>query len=293
MRGGEPIDEKKLVEMARSGDSASLEKLLRAHRPWVFKTVMRVISNPDDAEDLCQDILVKATAKLPSFEGRCSFRTWLYRIALNRALDAKEAHRGRESERFDTGSGDEIDGEFRQEPPDLREPTPEDRMAERETGVKFMMGMLLCLDRRDRSVFVLGEVLDLGGKIAADILDMTEVAFRKALSRARNRLRNYMRDRCALVDPRHPCSCARSRGEAHEPIYPVDPEGTVRMRATLVRAKESLDYFAYESCRDLMREMPNYDSSDFTQKMREMMNSEEANRFLEIEKANDKNPRRW
>ena len=50
------------------------------HQPWIYNIAARMLYHPQDAEDATQEILVKALTALASFEGRSSFRTWLYRI---------------------------------------------------------------------------------------------------------------------------------------------------------------------------------------------------------------------
>ena len=67
-----------LVLRARSGDRAVLEELVRHHQGWIYNIVLRVVLYPQDAEDARQEILLKAATSLSSFEGRSSFRTWLF-----------------------------------------------------------------------------------------------------------------------------------------------------------------------------------------------------------------------
>jgi DNA-directed RNA polymerase specialized sigma24 family protein len=82
-------EDRALVLRAKSGDRAALEELVRRHQAWIYNIDVRMLYHPQDAEDATQEILVKALTALSSYEGRSSFRTWLYRIVVNHVLNAK------------------------------------------------------------------------------------------------------------------------------------------------------------------------------------------------------------
>jgi hypothetical protein len=72
-----------------------------------------------------------------------------------------------------------------------------------------MIGTLLCLDGRQRLVFILGEVFQVSDRVGAEIAEVTPANFRQILSRARCDLYEYLRDNCSLVNPQNDCKCAR------------------------------------------------------------------------------------
>src|SRR5260370_13982890 len=74
---------------ARSGDRQALEELIERHQTWIYNIAVRMLYHPQDAEDATQEILIKLLTRLSSFEGRSSFRTWLYRIVVNHVLNMK------------------------------------------------------------------------------------------------------------------------------------------------------------------------------------------------------------
>ena len=86
-------EDQALVARARSGDREALEALVGRHQPWIYNIAVRMLYHPQDAEDATQEILVKALTGLASFEGRSSFRTWLYRIVVNHVLNTKRGRR--------------------------------------------------------------------------------------------------------------------------------------------------------------------------------------------------------
>jgi len=84
-------EDQKLVLRARSGDRKALEEVVRRHQAWIYNIAVRILYHQQDAEDATQEILLKVLTRLSSFEGRSSFRTWLYRIVVNHVLNTKRA----------------------------------------------------------------------------------------------------------------------------------------------------------------------------------------------------------
>src|SRR5947209_17173733 len=84
-------EDRVLVLRAKSGDRDALEELVGRHQAWIYNIALRMLYHPQDAEDATQEILVKAVTALSSFEGRSSFRTWLYRIAVNHLLNVRRS----------------------------------------------------------------------------------------------------------------------------------------------------------------------------------------------------------
>jgi hypothetical protein len=78
-----------------------------------------------------------------------------------------------------------------------------------EIRVGCTLGMLLCLERTDRLVYILGEILDLDGREAAAVLDMQPAAFRQRLSRSRRTIMEFTAAKCGLVNPDNPCRCRK------------------------------------------------------------------------------------
>ncbi len=76
-----------LIERSQNGDKRAFDRLLVAVRPRAMAVALKVLRNPDDAEDAVQDAFVKVWRYLGRFEGRSSFTTWLHRIVMNACLD--------------------------------------------------------------------------------------------------------------------------------------------------------------------------------------------------------------
>ena len=82
------LDDAVLVARARNGDPRAFEMLVRRHQNAMYGVALRVVGNPDDAEDVAQNAFVTAWRKLPEFRAESTFSTWMYRIVSNLALNA-------------------------------------------------------------------------------------------------------------------------------------------------------------------------------------------------------------
>ena len=83
-----------LVTRAKAGDQRAFERLVELYRPRIYALALHLTGRPSDADDITQDAFLRAYNRLDAFEGRSEFFTWLYRIALHRALNMKR-NRGR------------------------------------------------------------------------------------------------------------------------------------------------------------------------------------------------------
>lgn len=91
-RGAEAAE---LVARAKAGDPAAFDELVRKYRARVYSLALHLTGEASDADDITQDAFLKAYDKLGEFEGRSEFFTWIYRITLHRALNAKRDRKRR------------------------------------------------------------------------------------------------------------------------------------------------------------------------------------------------------
>lgn len=84
-----------LARAAAAGDRPALERLLAQVRPEVLRLCARFLPHREDAEEACQDTLLAVATGIGSFDGRASFRTWLYRVAANRSRSTYQVLRRR------------------------------------------------------------------------------------------------------------------------------------------------------------------------------------------------------
>ena len=178
------VSEQRLIEQARQGDQAAYEALVRRHYDGVIQVVYRMCGDPQAAEDAAQEAFVRAWLNLPSFQPHRSpspapFRSWVYRIAVNAALDA---HRRR---RTDALNDDLL--AFQADPA----PGPEAALLEKEQAAR-VQAAVLALPEAARSALVLREYGGLAyGEIAA-ALDIPTGTVMSRLNYARSLLRKTL-----------------------------------------------------------------------------------------------------
>ena len=89
-RGG-PATEASLLARAKAGDIDAFEQLSGAYADRLFMLLLRLLGDPDEAGEVAQEVMLRAWRGISRFQGRSSYFTWLYRIAVNEANRALEA----------------------------------------------------------------------------------------------------------------------------------------------------------------------------------------------------------
>lgn len=82
-----PEELESTLEVARTGDLLAFERIMRAFEAQVFRYIMRMVSNQQDAEDLTQEVFIKLYKNLPQYQAERGFKTWLFTIATNTVYD--------------------------------------------------------------------------------------------------------------------------------------------------------------------------------------------------------------
>lgn len=197
-----------LVDLAKNGDRAALEQLVLRHQAWIYNIAVRMVFYPHDAEEVTQEVLVKVITKLSAFKGESKFRTWLYRIAANHVLNMKRRSAETQEVRFsEYGSAiNSIDDADLPDPQSVPVALP---ILVEEAKNSCTIGMLLCLDRRQRLVFTIGEIFGATDTIGGEVLEITAANFRQCLARARRDLHNFLNNQCGLVNTSNPCRCPK------------------------------------------------------------------------------------
>jgi RNA polymerase sigma factor (sigma-70 family) len=197
-----------LVVKALAGGLDELDALVRRHQSWVFNLALRMCWRREVAEDATQEILIKAVTRLNTFAGKSGFRTWLYRVAINHLLNVRKSEMEEKAMTF-ADMGTSLDNVPDQELPDPNALPIESVIFVEEARLGCITAMLMCLDRRQRLAFILGEVFGETSETAAQAMEVTPANFRQLLSRARHDLYQFMNNKCGLVNQSNPCRCAR------------------------------------------------------------------------------------
>jgi RNA polymerase sigma-70 factor (TIGR02960 family) len=211
-----------LITRAQAGDSDAFRELTEPHRRELQVHCYRMLGSLQDAEDVLQDTLLAAWQGLGGFEGRASIRTWLYRIATNRSLNALRSASRRPAKEWDipqveppepTQFGEVV---WLEPYPDallegaFKTPLgPEARYQQTEAISLAFVTALQVLPARQRAVLILREVLGYHANEVADMLDSTVESVNGALKRARASLPR----RLPSMGNREQPPAADSRGE--------------------------------------------------------------------------------
>ncbi len=284
---GGDLDDTGLVEQAKSGDREALEKLILRHQAWIYNIAVRMVFQPQDAEEVTQEVLIKAITHLSTFQGDSQFRTWLYRITANHVLNMKR--RGGETEPHTFASYAAAINDI----PDLDLPDPKSVPVDvpllvEEAKITCTTGMLLCLDRKQRLIFTLGEIFGVSDTVGSEILEMTADNFRQSLARARRDLYQFMNSQCGLVNANNPCRCAKkTKGfindghvDPHHLLFvPMHVQQIKEAAADTVREIDDVVDGQYAS---IYREHPFLQPSDQVQLLRRILDRPDVRTSLHL-----------
>jgi RNA polymerase sigma-70 factor, ECF subfamily len=174
----------------QAGDRAEFARLVDLYSNQIYRLAIKILGDPNDAEDVLQETFIKAFRSLPDFEGRSSISTWLYRIAANEALMLVRKRKP-EVNLVSSDAGDDDD--------EISPPTqivdwcclPENELLSSEAKV-FLDRAVEQLSPNLRIVFILRDIQGLSIRETADVLKISEMAVKTRLLRARLQLREAL-----------------------------------------------------------------------------------------------------
>lgn len=175
------------LKKLRHGDHDAFERLVRDNQENVFRVIVSVVRNEEDARDLAQDTFVKAYTSIASFNGISSVSTWLYRIAYNTALDfCRKSGKTPDSKSL----FDEDDSEMR----NLRaaEETQPEKAFERTSLRKKIFAALAELPEEQRKMIELRDVHGFSYEQISKMTGVREGTVKSRINRARESLRKKL-----------------------------------------------------------------------------------------------------
>lgn len=281
------VTDEALVTSAVKGNRSALDELVKRHQEWIYNIALRMVFNPQDAEDVTQEVLIKIITNLSSFKGKSSFRTWVYRIVANHVINMKKMGAEKRLLSFDSyGKG--ID-----KTPDMDLPPQYTASIDlpiiiEEIKIHCMMAMLLCLDRKQRLVFILGSIFEVNDKIGSEILGISKDSFRQKLSRARRQVYNFMQEKCGLIKKNNPCHCHK-KAKALIDYGAIDPNNLMFNRNYVYMVKDvsknkqkQLTNLLDSKCQKLFRKHPFQIPKDFSQSIKDILYSNELKDIINL-----------
>ncbi|GAP14135.1 RNA polymerase sigma factor, sigma-70 family [Longilinea arvoryzae] len=193
----EPEHQPISIEALKRGDRAEFARLVDAYSTHIYRLALRMLADPQDAEDVLQETFIKAMRALPAFEGRSSLSTWLYRIAVNEALMMVRKRKPEVS--LSTPAEDDDDEENGEELQIVDwGHLPESELLSGESR-RHIDQAVENLPQKLKVVFLLRDVEGLSIEDAAATLGISQAAVKTRLLRARLQLRDalssYYRER--------------------------------------------------------------------------------------------------
>lgn len=196
-----------VVEAARAGDEGAFAGLVEGYRRELRVHCYRMLGSFEDSEDLVQETFLRAWRRREGFEGRSTFRAWLYKIATNACLDFLKSRPKARQVVSGFGPGESVPPAavpWLQPYPDALlegrttgDAGPEAAAVSRETIELAFLAAIQCLPPRQRAVLILRDVLGWPARDAAALLETSVSSVNSALQRARPTLRDRLLGRRA------------------------------------------------------------------------------------------------
>lgn len=184
-----------LIARAQAQDDTAFDQIVRLYADRIYNYVRRMVGNPQDAEDITQEVFLRAYQGLSQFDGRASFSTWLFRIATNLCID----HKRRQSRRVQTipyhhDETDEEEGDW--EFPDTAQPSALEQLLTKELQ-EVVEQAIDALSPKLKTVLLLYDVEGLSYEQIAEALGIPMGTVKSRLFAAREQIRKqveiYMR----------------------------------------------------------------------------------------------------
>ena len=190
-------DETRLIQQIKKGNTAAFEELAAGYQKQIFTLAYRMCGNQEDAADMAQEALIKVYRNIDKFKGDSKFSTWLYRVVTNTCLDEMKKMKRKQVYSLD----DELetkDGSLKRDIEDTA-PTPEEK-AEQTERSEAIQDALMQVSETHRKVLVLRDVQGFSYEEIAGMLECSEGTVKSRLSRARESLRNVLKENKELFE---------------------------------------------------------------------------------------------
>jgi RNA polymerase sigma-70 factor (ECF subfamily) len=168
--------ERELVERSQAGDRLAFEELVRRHADRLYAVVLRFVADAGEAEEVTQEAFLRAWRSIDRFESRSRFFTWLYRIGINEA-------KRRAERRPAAATVASLEDSLIEDAPDWSE-APQFR-AEQGQLRRVLEDAVRSLPFDYRAPLILRDVEGLSTQEAAEVMELSEAAFKSRLHRAR------------------------------------------------------------------------------------------------------------
>lgn len=177
-----------LIEQLRQGNEAAFKTIVETWQDMVYNTALGIVQNPEDAEDIAQEVFVQVYESVHSFKGEAKFSTWLYKITVTKTMD--HLRRKKRKKRFAFiqslfGANDEI----AHDPPDFQHPGVV--LDKKETATELFKAIEQ-LPENQKIAFTLNKLEGLNYQEVSEIMNTTVPSIESLLHRAKNNLKKLL-----------------------------------------------------------------------------------------------------
>ena len=182
-------NETELIERLKHGDETAFKDIVEQWQDMVYNTILGIVQNETEAEDLAQDVFIKVFEKIGTFKGDSKFSTWLYRIATTTALDHLRSRKRKKRSGFlqaITGASEE-----KEQIPDFHHPGVSLDNKERAA---VLFKAIETLPESQKAAYTLHKLEGLSYRDVSEVLNTTVSAVESLMSRANQNLRKQLED---------------------------------------------------------------------------------------------------
>ena len=182
------LNEWNLIERLKKGDEAAFKEIVESSQGLVYNTALGIVQNPEDAEDVAQEVFVQLYESIKSFKGESKLSTWLYRITVSKAMD--HLRKKKRKKRFAYvqslfGANDELV----HDPPDFVHPGVS---LDNKEKAKELFKAINELPSKQKVAFTLNRIEGLSYQEISEIMKLTVASVESLLHRARKNLRKNL-----------------------------------------------------------------------------------------------------
>jgi len=184
------LTERELIEQLKQGEETAFKTIVEQWKDMVYNTVLGIVQNETEAEDITQDVFIKVFENISSFKGESKFSTWLYKIATSKALDFLRSRKRKK--RF--GFMKSLFGNGHEEEPQLADfYHPGVKLDNKERSV-VLFKAIGKLPENQKAAFTLHKLEGLSYQEISEVLNTTVSAVESLMSRAKVNLRKELEE---------------------------------------------------------------------------------------------------
>jgi RNA polymerase sigma-70 factor (family 1) len=183
------VEQDKLIEELKRGDSKALESLFNIYKDKVFNTAISYVQNPQDAEEITQDVFVEVFNSAGKFKGESGLSTWIYRITVNKSLDFIRYTKRKKRFAVLTSIFSSETGGQKTDMPDFIHPGIETDLKEQS---KYLFKAIDKLPENQKTVFILSKVENLSYSEISEVMKTSVSSVESLLFRAKQNLKKYL-----------------------------------------------------------------------------------------------------